>query len=265
MVGSSQRAAAALVVMAIFVAGCGGGSAKGTASPPVTSAPTTTTKPASAPDTPQQRVADTALARHAVLALTDFPLGWTSIPHDNSSSGTPPAVEHTFETCAHLPKRFLDNTGDKQPNADSPDFSKGRIGAGPAAQISSSIEIDRSPADVSDPLSYLARPRTVNCFDPFFRAVFKQSLKNDPGVSLRDFAFRALSVGSIGDQSAGFQGHVTIFGPRASIYLEFNLYFVRTGRAIAMLSAITFSVPFDQSFAEKLLEKMIGRLQAAAV
>jgi hypothetical protein len=54
---------------------------------------------------------------------------------------------------------------------------------------------------------------------------------------------------------------VTLTGAHAPIFVEFNLYLVRTGRAIVMLSAVTFSVPFDQSFAPTLLDKMIGRLE----
>jgi hypothetical protein len=269
MVGTCRRAPTALIVASVLVAGCGGGSGKGAANPPVTSKPatnnaTTTTKPSTVAETPQQRAADTALAKRAVLSLTDFPLGWTAGPHDNSGSASKPAEERKFLACTHIPKRFLDDNGNKQPNANSPDFSKGRIGAGPAAQISSSVEIDRSANDVSQPLSYLAAPRTVSCFDPFFRSVFNQSLRSKPGVSLRDFSFRALSVGSVGDQSAGFQGRVTVYGSRASIFVEFNLYFVRTGRAIVMLSAFTFSVAFDQSFGQALLEKMVGRLQTVS-
>ena len=219
------------------------------------------TSPAAAPDTPAQRAADTALAKQAVLSLHDFPLGWTSSPHDNSGSDVPAPVEKQFEACTHIPKRFLDDKNDAQPSVDSPDFAKGTVGAGPAAMIQSSVEIDRAPADISAPLSYLSAPRTVACFGPFFRASFQQALKSEPGVAFTNFGIRALSVGSIGDQSAGFQGRVTLTGAHASIFVEFNLYFVRTGRAIVMLSAVTFSVPFDQSFAQTLLDKMVCRLK----
>jgi hypothetical protein len=224
-------------------------------------AASTTTRPATVSNTPGQRAADRAVAARAVLKLADFPLGWTSHAHDNStSSAPPPAVERAVVACAHLPKRFLDDTADDQPNADSADFTKGQIGAGPAAEIQSSVELDRSVNDISEPLAQLASPRAAQCFAPLFRTEFAQGLSNDRGVSLSDFSLSALSVGSIGDQSAGFQSRVTIVGPRASINVELDLYFVRVKRAIAELSATAFSVPFDQGFAQTLLEKIVGRL-----
>jgi hypothetical protein len=248
-----------VAVAGLILAGCGGGSAQVAAAPPAT-----TTRPAVAPNTPAQRAADKAHARRAVLKLTDFPLGWTSSPHDNSGndSDTPAerAAEKNVESCSHLPKRFFDDTSDNQPAVDSPDFSKGQVGAGPAAEIQSNVEIDRSVSAISEPLSYLARPRTAQCFGPFFKAVFRQSVGKTPGVTLTDFKFGALSVGSLGDQSAGYQGRVTIAGPRASIPVEFDLYFVRVGRGIATLTATAFSIPFDQAFAQDLLQKMVSRL-----
>ena len=253
-----------MVVAGVLLAGCGGGSAKVTAQPSTTTGPTTTTKPPAAPNTPKQRAADTATAKRAVLKLSDLPFGWAANPHNSSGPDLPKSVETKFLACAHLPKRFVDNTNDNQPNADSPDFTKGTIGAGPAAEVDSSVELDRTVADISEPLSYFADPSTTKCFDPLFRAEFALALRGDKGVSLQDFAFRALSVASVGDQAAGFQGRVTITGPKASIPIEFDLYFVRKGRAIAMLTTVAFSVPFDQAFAQSLLEKMVGRLSATA-
>ena len=130
-----------LAVAGLILTGCGGGSAKVAAPAP------TTTQPGVAPNTPAQRAADKAVAGRAVLKLSDFPLGWTSAPHDKSgSSGPPPAIERRLVACSHLPKRFFDDQADQQPNVDSPDFSKGVVGAGPAARIESSVELDRTVA-----------------------------------------------------------------------------------------------------------------------
>jgi hypothetical protein len=252
------RTLVSCLVAGMLIGACGSGSGHVSASLSTTPR---TTKPSSAPDTPAQRAADRAVAARAVLTLADFPLGWTSNPHDtSSSSGPPPAVQRAVIACAHLPQRFLDNRADTQPNVNSADFTKGVVGAGPAAQIQSSVELDRTVRDISQPLAQLAAPGAAACFAPLFRSEFSQGLGKHPGVSLADFSLNALSVGSIGDQSAGFQSRVTIVGQRASINLEVDLYFVRVKRAIVVLSAIAFSVPFDQGFAQTLLEKMVGRL-----
>jgi len=253
------RAVLSFLVAGIVVTACGSGSGHVAASSSDTTPPTT--QPSNAANTPAQRAADRAVAARAVLKLADFPLGWTSQPHDSSnSSGPPPAVQRAVVACAHLPQRFLDNAADTQPNVNSADFTKGVVGAGPAAQIQSSVELDRSVRDISEPLSQLAAPAAATCFAPLFRSEFALGVSKDPGVSLADFSLKALSVGSIGDQSAGFQSRVNVVGPRASIPIELDLYFVRVNRAIVVLSATAFSVPFDQSFAQTLLEKMVGRL-----
>jgi hypothetical protein len=246
-----------LLAAGVLLAACSGGSSKSAVQP------STTTKPPVVPNTPKQRAADKAIATKAVLALTDFPIGYTSTPHKNSGDDLSPAVEKKFLACTHIPKRLLDNSKSNQPHADSPDFMKGVVGAGPAIEVESNVEIDRALKDVSEPLTYLAAPNTVNCFQPFFKAAFESGLKGEPGVSLSNFTFRGLSVGPIGDQAAGFQGRVTLVGPRASLPLEFNLYFVRVGRSVVTLTATTFSIPMDQPYAQTLLEKMVGRLKAA--
>jgi hypothetical protein len=261
MASRGNRGILSVVVAGLLLAGCSGGSGKAA---PATS-PTTTTAPV-ALNTAAQRASDKARAGQAALKLTDFPLGWTATPHSDAgdSSDTPAerVAEKNVETCSHLPKRFFDNKSDDQPSVDSPDFSKGQVGAGAAAQIQSSVELDRSAKAISEPLSYLALPRTAQCFGPFFKVVFQESVAKTPGVSLTGFSFAALSVGSLGDQSAGYQGRVTITGPKASIPLEFDLYFVRVNRAIIEMTATAFSIPFDQTFAQALLEKMVGRLKA---
>ncbi len=247
-----------LAVAGMILTGCGGGSAKVAAPAP------TTTQPGVAPDTPAQRAADKVVAGRAVLKLSDFPLGWTSAPHDKSgSSGPPPAIERKLVACSHLPKRFFDDQADQQPNVDSPDFSKGVVGAGPAARIESSVELDRTVRAISAPLSLIASPTAAKCFGPLFRAEFAEGVRTDPGVSLTGFSFHPLSAGSIGDQSAGFQSRVTIVGARVSIAVELDMYFVRVKRAIVVLTATTFSIPFDQAFAQDLLQKMVARLSAA--
>jgi len=238
----------------VFTA-CGSGSGH------IAATSSSTTTASTTANTPAQVAADRTVAAGAVLKLADFPLGWTSSPHNTSnSSGPPAAVERAVVTCAHLPTRFLDNRADNQPHVDSADFTKGVVGAGPAAEIQSSVELDRSVNDISQPLTQLASPDATKCFAPLFRAEFADGVSKDPGVSLIDFSLNALSVGSIGDQSAGFQSRVTIVGARASIGIEVDLYFVRVKRAIAELTATAFSVPFDQGFAQTLLEKMVGRL-----
>src|SRR5438876_7050196 len=113
----------------------------------------------------------------------------------------PRRVEKKFVACSGLPQRFLDTSKDDQPNADSPDFSKGKIGQGAATEVDSSVELDRSSKDISEPLSHLKT--AAKCFEPVFKALFAGG-KPDPGVTFTGLSVEPLDVGTVGDQSAAF-------------------------------------------------------------
>jgi hypothetical protein len=170
-------------------------------------------------------------------------------------------VEQKFLACTHLPKRFINESANDQPNADSPDFAKGEVSTGPATEIDSSVEIDRSSKDISEPLAYLGKENAAHCFQPFFHAAFVESLKGETGVSIRGVTVKSISSGSAGDQGAGFQGRATIVGPRASIDVFFDLFFVRTGRAGVFLLGLGLREPVGLDLEHQLLAAMVGRLE----
>jgi hypothetical protein len=218
-----------------------------------------------APNTPKQIAADKKLATQAVLRLTDLPDGYKATPHDNSSGDdSPPAVEAQFVKCSGLPKKFLDTTNDDQPNADSPDFTKGSVASGDFVQIQSNVELDRSSKDISAPLALLREAKTVKCFGPALSAEFSQGLKSTPGVSLSHVSVVSVDAGSIGDQSAGLEGRVTMSTLGLSFPVAFDFYVVRRGRAAATLDVTGIGKKLDTATAAKLLRAMVDRLGAAA-
>lgn len=248
MTGMRTRGFVIVLTVGALLASCGGGSSAITA-----------------PNTPKQIAADKSTILQAVLAADDLPLGYTGAPHVNSDDSDPSqAVQDAFAKCSGFPKRLLDNKNTDQPNVDAPDYTKGKIGEGPATEVDSSIEMDRSSKDISEPLAHLADPKAAKCFAPLFNAVFKQGLGSNPKVSFGAVTVEKLDVGSIGDQRAAFQGHVSVSAGGVSLPIEFNLYFVRSGRAIVVLTALGYSTTFDKALAEKLLKTMVDRLKAAS-
>ena len=215
-----------------------------------------------APNTPAQLAADKATIKAALLTADDLPLGYTGAPHDNSSTNDPPkAVQDAFVACSGFPKRLVDEKTADPPHAAAPDFTKGEIGRGSATEVDSSIELDRSSKDISGPMSHLSDPKAAKCFEPLFSSIFQQGQASEPKVSFSKVSVVKLDAGSVGDQSAAFQGHVTISGNGLSIPIEFDLYFVRSGRAVVELTTIGYTAPFDKTLAEKLIKTMIGRLK----
>jgi hypothetical protein len=243
---TSTRVFAALLSAAMVIAaGCGSSS-----------------KTSTAPNTPEQLKADKALAQQAVLIPSDLPAGYKGTPHKKSSGDDiPKKVEQKFLACTRLPKRFIDDTNDSQPNADAPDFAKGSIATGPATEIDSSVEIDRSSKDISEPLAYLENDSVARCFQPFFHAALAAGLKDDPRFSIRGVTVKSVSAGAAGDEGAGFQGRMTIVSPIGPIDVFIDLFFVRTGRAAVTLTGIGFREPVGLDLEHGLLATMVGRLE----
>jgi hypothetical protein len=244
---TNTRIFAALLSAAMVIAATGCGSSS---------------KTSTAPNTPEQLKADEAVARQAVLTLGDLPTGHEAKPHKPSSGDDiPKKVEQKFLACTHLPKRFIDDTNDSQPNADSPDFSKGEIATGAATEIESSVEIDRSSKDISEPLAYLKNDSVPGCFQPFFHAALAAGLKDDPRFSVRSVTVKSIPAGSAGDEGAGFQGRMAIGSPIGTIVVFFDMFFVRSGRAGVTLLAIGFREPVGLDLEHELLATMVGRLE----
>jgi hypothetical protein len=243
---TNTRVFAALLSAAMVVAAAGCGSSS---------------KTLTAPNTAEQLNADRSIAKQAVLTLSDLPPGYKGTPHEKSSGDDiPKKVEQKFLACTHLPKRFIDDSNDDQPNADSPDFAKGNPATG-ATEIQSSVEIDRSSKDISEPLAYLKNDNMPGCFQPFFHAALAASFKDDPRFSVRSVTVKSISAGSAGDEGAGFQGRIAIGSPIGPLVVYFDLFFVRTGRAGVSLLAIGFREPAGLDLEQELLATMVRRLE----
>jgi len=243
---SRRRAGAALALTAaLFTAACGGSSG------PVTAA-----------DTSEQRAADGAVARGAVLRSGDVPTGFKPRAHRSAVPQLSDAAEQGLLHCAHLPPVFVES-GDDEPDADSPDFISGRFARGPAQLVESNVLLARSSEDLRTPMTRVVANSAARCFSPYFRAGFEQGLGHRPSVTMTNFAVRPLDVGRIGDQAVAFQGAVTMNTSGGPVQQDLDLYFVRSGRALVTVRAAGYNEPFDQRLAENLLSTIVSRLGSA--
>ena len=186
---------------------------------------------------PQQLAADKAIATQggadaAPTSRSDTPSTRTTIPATTISAC---GRARSSSTCAHLPEaapRRLERAISR--TRTRPTSRRDAIGAGPAIDVESNVELDRVGRTTSASRSPTSpRRSTVNCFAAVLRSgVRRRRSKGEPGVTLSDFTVRALSTS---ERSAirqpAFQGRVTIGRRRVRrLPLEFNLYFVRAGR-----------------------------------
>ena len=201
-------------------------------------------------------------ALDAVLRPDDVPTGYKSATHRDFEPRLTDADEEALFGCAHLPAWFIarDEADHVGARADSPDFTFGRFAGGPAQRIASNVRVTPSVDDVRIPFTGLDSDAVADCFAPLFRSRFARGLGSRPGVTMDDFAVKSRSLGGLGDQSAAFQGTVTMHTRGGPVQQDLDLYFVRRGRAQVTMFAAGFDTPLDQHLAEQLLSIMVSRL-----
>jgi hypothetical protein len=250
MANSAKRAIAvsATIAMILFSTGCGGSS-----------------KPSTAPDTPEQIKNDKAIAKTAVLKLSDLPTGYKGTPHvDNPSSDTPKPVLQKFATCADIPEaeaaELVNGTDDPSDAiANSPLFDQNDAETGHSAQLENSVTIVRSSDEISDTFDYFATEETLPCWEDLFRAGYKKDL--DPGDSVRNLAVTTIDTGEIADKSAGLGVQGEVVGPAGSVMVYFDIYIAGTGRAGISLTAVGIGERVDTELALSLLKTVADRLE----
>jgi hypothetical protein len=221
-------------------------------------------KSAAAPNTPAQLKADKAIAKQAVLKLSDLPPGYKGTPHDANSSNVPSSVARAFATCTGIALRDVTRLmngehSTDQPSVDSLDFYK----VGPAGEVifENTVEVDRSSKDLSDPLDHFGSKNATPCWKDFFGAAFDQ--KADQTTSYRDLTVRKLPDLKIGDQSGAFEATVTISSGIRSAKTVIDFFFVRSGRAGISLFATWIGQPANRPLAQSWVQKVADRLKGA--
>jgi hypothetical protein len=247
-------------VVPVFLAGCGSsGSTK--ASVPATTTTTTTTAGlgATAPNTPEQRAADQALARRAVLKLTDLPVGYESKPASDSESDVPKAALVQFASCMHMSKadaaEFLNGADeDDQPSAEA-DFEYDS----PTGQTSfeSQVELDRTSADISRPFETLDNGDPA-CWKDLFDAAFREDVPK--GTTIGPTTVTELETSGLGDQAEAFRAEVVVTSRGRSVPVTLDFYFVGHGRAGISLFGSGIGRAVEPSFERLLVQTVVDRL-----
>jgi hypothetical protein len=225
-----------------------GSSSKPKASPSSTAVESTTTV--------AKNVSDKATARTIALRLSDFPSGWTSTPHRESSSEGK-NIDRQLSECLGLPADKL--IPDSQ-SADSPDFQTGK--RLDEQEVQNSIGI-ASEADVAKAFDVLGSDKLPQCF----RDAIETSLKQQQGLENATVGtpkIEPLSVGDFGEKTIAYRItiNVEVQGIALDVYVDFVL--IKVGRVGIFLSTQTLSNPFDDDLRTQLLNAVVDRAKAAA-
>jgi hypothetical protein len=239
----------AVVALLGFATSCSsGGSAKSAGtSPPATRAATSTT-------TAETNPAAKALAKRAVLKLSDFPPGWTSSP----STGGSAKVDKQLSDCFHITSPHLVPGG---ASADSDDFTS------PSQQtITNTVGVAPSTGDVTKVMDILSGANASTCFTEAVNTALAEGLKSTSstlpkGTTIGNATVSPESFNSLGDRTVAYQASVPVTtdqGFNANVYVD--LIFVQQGRAAVLLSAEDTLTPFPPDTSASLIRKVLARL-----
>ncbi len=241
-----RRLLTALVVTALFLAGCGGDDGEDTAS---TSAPTTVASPTTAPPTtePERASTDPARAeqaRSAVLRIEDFPAGWKVEPEAQLNIET---VWRELTRCLGV-----ESTGPALGIATSPPFLRGL-----ATQTRSTVEY-MAEAEARNVAAALAGPNFTRCMTEAFAADAKRAAPE--GATPSPVEVSPLEFPALAPQTSASRINVRMVFPdgfEVPIFQDF-LVFV-DGGTVTRMFFLNPGGPFPPNLERELVEKVLAR------
>ena len=243
------------VLSLAMLAGCStGGSSKAGTSTSTDRTGTTTSSPPT-PSSPTTNPADEAIARRAVLTLSDLPPGWTSKPRTNEGRDK---FNRQLSACFHIPgPKLIADAAD----AASPDFNS------PVNEVvSSSVGVARSVRDMTKALDLISGPNAPACFAAAFNTELTDRLnsstgdKPPEGTKIGTVTVSPESFEALGDRTVAFRATIPVSTKAidTAVYVDFIV--VQQGRAGIILSAEDTYAPFPIEISASLLRKVLARL-----
>lgn len=221
-------AAAGLALACMVLAGCGG-SSSGTSNGHGSE---------SGSRTAAQLKADRALARQALLELSDFPQGWQATPHEDDEG---PDFGKQLADCLNVPEDLLGGGDDN--SVDSPDFQSPHN-----QEVSNTVSLAPSADQARRVFDILQQPNATKCFGEAIDKVLQYSMSHDSdapkNVELGKVTLGQLNLPQFADESIAFRTRVplTASGVNADVYLD--LVFMRHDRATTIATFLDVFSPF---------------------
>jgi hypothetical protein len=183
---------------------------------------------------------DKRIAQDAVLAVEDFPAGWTAA--DDSD-----ALDNSKAPCDAVNDAKRSVTA----RANSPDFSNGET-----SQVANSVWMFADEAGAERAFAALAAEKTRRCFGKSLA----HGVDDPKGLAVGDVHAARLSVDPVGDDLAA--SRLTIAATRKGVDFDLvvDLVFVRSGRAISLSMFLRALEPFDDKLRAGLTNTSAQRL-----
>ena len=191
--------------------------------------------------------ADRAAAQNINLKPADFPSGWTSAPHPQTTDET--SANRQFAECVGIPDPASRYTADER----SPNFAQGQ-----AASASSQVRMTKTEADTGADLAALQTAKGPECFKQTIEKLLPGRLP--PGTTVANVSARQLEFPLLKDGTAAYRVDFTIAaagGINVPVYVDSIVF--QSGRAEVVLNTTSTGSPFDSKLEEDLARKMADR------
>jgi hypothetical protein len=233
-------------VATVLLAGCGGGGSKSSKSSSTSPAATT---PASTTTTTSQAQADKDKAQRIVLAAADVPGFTVDVANASTKNADLEAAANACVNNNPLLVRLGEATDPR--GASSPDFTMGEtLTVGSAATFGETEDEARSA------IAALSAPAFTGCFSDALAV----ELRKNPSLTNVTVTTSRLPTVAAGDQSIGYRStaRLRVSGTAVTFYFDFT--FVRTGRAVAVLSDVTVGNAYPEADRTRLAAAVAGRM-----
>ena len=230
--------AAAALASALIIASCGSDEAsnevdsatEATATDVETTA-TTASSEATDPAAPAQDIeADTAAAQAALLALGDFPAGWSETPPDEDDGD--PEADRALAECAGV-------DGDKLIDTDA-EAETGRF-SDPDGEsfVDQAVGLMPTEDEAAAPFASFTSTDVIACFADVYNELFASSLEDGDlpdNAEIGEITVARLNVTPVGDDTAAIRISVPISVTGITVDVTVDLVLTRVGRSLSGLS-----------------------------
>jgi hypothetical protein len=209
--------------------------------------------------TPQQRVADTAVAKSILLRRSDLPRGFETKP----STSRPSEAERRQEAkCLGISDDVMAKRDADRAEALG-DIFVTTLNPTHVLEAGSAVVREPSAAGLSRRFSQLTGPHGISCLKTALQVHFAADSRLRK-VRIVGLALHGVPMVSVGEERAAIGGTFTLAAAGEAVDAQLAYYFVRRGRTVAEVSTVAFGVVFPPAVARTAIEKVAARLDAAA-
>jgi hypothetical protein len=198
--------------------------------------------------------AQRALAKKALLVLSDLPKGWTRSSSGGGGGGSFPGASQLAK-CLGVPTSIITGSA---PSENSPLFTS----PSQNVSVSDSVSIDPSAAYAKEDFNALANPKSPRCLTAALNGPARSELENGApqGVTLGSVQVTRIAAADLGPHTANFAAFFPVTSQGTVINAEILVVDFAKGNLEQTVTFTAFDGTVPQSISHHLTTLADGRL-----